>query len=50
MGIERDVVLLDGDAATGPLALEGAEIVFKAGIGYDPQAIIDSLQGAVGLY
>lgn len=50
IGKRADLVLLAGDAATGPLALDGAEIVFKAGVGYDPQVIIDSLQGAVGLY
>ncbi len=50
VGKRADMVLLNGDPATDPTAFDRAEIVFKTGIGYDPQAIIDSLQGAVGLY
>jgi hypothetical protein len=44
-----DLVLLDGDLVKDITVIEKPEIVFKNGIGYDSNAIYDSLRGQVGL-
>ena len=49
-GKRADLVLLDGDPMKDPAAIERMELVFKAGLGYRPQAVFDALQGAIGLY
>jgi Amidohydrolase family len=48
-GHQADLVLLDGDLAKDITVIEKPEIVFKAGVGYDSNAIYDSLRGQVGL-
>jgi imidazolonepropionase-like amidohydrolase len=47
-GKRADLVLLDGDLARNIHAIESPELVFKAGVGYDSNAIYDSLRGKVG--
>ena len=47
-GKQADLVLLTGDLAKDITAIEKPEIVFKAGVGYDSNAIYDSLRGKVG--
>jgi hypothetical protein len=42
-------VVIAGDPATRIDDIEKVETVFKDGIGYDPQMLIDSVQGLVGL-
>lgn len=49
-GKRADLILFDGDPASDPKAFDNIETVFKAGVGYRSQAIIDSLKGQVGLY
>jgi enamidase len=49
-GKRADLILFDGDPAGDPRAFDNIETVFKAGVGYRSQAIIDSLKGQVGLY
>ena len=49
-GKRADLLVVDGDCAADIDALEHLSIVFKAGIGYRRQAILDSLHGKVGLY
>lgn len=49
-GKRADLILFDGDPAADPKAFDNIETVFKAGVGYRSQAIIDSLKGQVGLY
>ncbi|HTW36330.1 MAG TPA: hypothetical protein VMD53_17040 [Rhizomicrobium sp.] len=39
-----------GDPAKNAGALEHMPLVFKAGVGYRADAIIESLKGLVGLY
>jgi hypothetical protein len=41
--------LLQCDFVKDPTTIEHPEVVFKKGIGYDSQAIYDSLRGQVGL-
>jgi hypothetical protein len=48
-GKQADLVLLDGDLAKNIATIEMPEIVFKAGVGYDSNAIYKSLRGKVGL-
>jgi len=48
-GKRADLVLLDGDLAHDVTVIEHPEIVFKAGVGYDSEAIYQSLAGQVGL-
>ena len=48
-GKRADVVLLDGDLAQDPTAINRMEIVFKAGIGYSPRAIKDNYAGRIGI-
>ena len=47
-GKQADLVLLDGDLAKDIAAIERPEVVFKAGVGYDSNAIYQSLRGKVG--
>ena len=49
-GKRADLVLLDGDPLTDRQALERMPVVFKAGVGYDTAAIIDSVRNTVGLH
>jgi imidazolonepropionase-like amidohydrolase len=48
-GKRADLVLLSGDLAKDVTTIERPDLVFKAGVGYDSQAIYDSLRGKVGL-
>jgi imidazolonepropionase-like amidohydrolase len=47
-GKQADLVLLDGDLAKDITTIEKPEVVFKAGVGYDSNAIYQSLRGKVG--
>ncbi len=48
VGKRADLVLLDGDLTHDVTVIERPQIVFKAGIGYDSEAIYSSLAGHVG--
>ena len=48
-GKQADLVLLNGDLAKDVTAIENPELVFKSGVGYDSNAIYESLRGKVGL-
>jgi len=48
VGKQADLVLLNGDLAKDISTIEKPEVVFKAGIGYDSNAIYQSLRGKVG--
>lgn len=50
VGKRADLILVEGDPAADPAALDRMPYVFKAGAGYRTQAIFDDLKGAVGLY
>lgn len=47
-GKRADLILIDGDPTSDPAALDRIVTVFKAGIGYDRQALLDSVRGSVG--
>jgi imidazolonepropionase-like amidohydrolase len=47
-GKQADLVLLNGDLAKDITTIERPEVVFKAGIGYDSNAIYQSLRSKVG--
>lgn len=44
-----DMVLIRGNPAENIAAVKNVEIVFKEGLGYDPQKLIDSARGLVGI-
>ena len=46
IGKQADLVLLDGDLAKDISVIENPELVFKAGVAYDSQAIYSSLRPA----
>ena len=48
VGKQADLVLLNGDLAKDISAIEKPEVVFKSGVGYDSDAIYQSLRGKVG--
>lgn len=47
-GKQADLVVVKGDPATNISDIEKVEIVFKDGIGYDSEKLIQSVQGLVG--
>jgi enamidase len=47
-GKRADLILVDGDPVRDPAALARIVTVFKAGVGYDRQALLDSARGLVG--
>jgi len=49
-GKRADLILAAGDPAKDATAIEKVELVFKAGVGYRPDAIMTPLKGTVGLY
>jgi len=50
IGKRADLVVIDGDPARDAAALEHMPLVFKNGIGYRSDLIVDSFKGKVGLY
>jgi imidazolonepropionase-like amidohydrolase len=49
-GKNADLVVVKGDPATHIDDIENTEIVFKDGIGYDSQKLLDSAKGRYGQY
>jgi imidazolonepropionase-like amidohydrolase len=49
VGKAADLVVVDGNPAKNIADVEKVETVFKDGIGYDPQKLIASVRGLVGL-
>ena len=50
VGKQADLVVINGNPAANIDDIEKVALVFKQGIGYDPQKLIDSVKGRVGLY
>ena len=50
VGKNADIVVINGDPSTRISDLEKVEIVFKDGIGYDSQKLLDSVKGRYGEY
>ncbi len=49
-GKQADLVVIDGNPAANIDDIAKVELVFKQGVGYDPQKLIGSVKGRVGLY
>jgi hypothetical protein len=49
VGKQADLMVVKGNPATNISDIEKVEIVFKDGVGYDSQKLIDSVQGLVGI-
>lgn len=49
-GKQADLVLIKGDPSKNIADIEKVEIVFKSGIGYDSEKLIDSVRGQVGIW
>jgi len=50
VGKNADLVVIKGDPSTRISDVENVEIVFKDGIGYDSQKLLDSVKGRYGEY
>jgi len=44
-----DLIVLDGDLAADPSVIRNTVIIFKDGVGYDSQKVLDSVKGQVGV-
>jgi imidazolonepropionase-like amidohydrolase len=49
VGKQADLMIVKGNPAANIFDIENVEIVFKDGVGYDSQKLIDSVQGLVGI-
>ena len=49
-GKQADLVIVAGDPSAAIADVRRVETVFKKGVGYDPQKLIDSVKGQVGLW
>ena len=48
VGKQADIVIVNGDPSANIKDIEKVEIVFKDGVGYDSQKLIESVKGQVG--
>jgi imidazolonepropionase-like amidohydrolase len=46
---QADLIVVRGDPSANIADIENIEIVFKDGVGYDPEKLIGSVRGKVGL-
>ncbi len=49
VGMEADLVVVDGDLTADVRQIRSMEIVFKDGVGFDSRKIFDSVKGTVGI-
>jgi imidazolonepropionase-like amidohydrolase len=49
-GKNADIVVIKGDPSRQISDIENVEIVFKDGVGYDSQKLLDSVKGHYGEY
>ncbi len=50
VGKQADLVVINGDPSARIADVRNVELVFKQGVGYDPQKLIASVKGKVGLF
>jgi len=50
VGKQADLVVIDGNPAAEISDIRKVQLVFKQGVGYDPQKLIASVRGKAGLY
>jgi Amidohydrolase family len=48
-GKRADLILVHGDPAAHIADIENVELVFKDGLGYDPQRLLEAVRGQVGI-
>lgn len=48
-GKRADLILVHGDPAAHIQEIENIEVVFKDGLGYDPQRLLEAVRGQVGI-
>jgi imidazolonepropionase-like amidohydrolase len=49
VGKRADLMLVHGDPAARIQEIENVEVVFKDGLGYDPQRLLEAVHGQVGI-
>jgi enamidase len=49
-GKQADLMVINGDPSTRIADIRNVEIVFKRGIGFNPQKLIESVRGRVGVF
>ena len=49
-GKQADLVVIKGDPAKNIADIQNVTLVFKDGVGYDSNKMIDSVHGMVGLH
>ena len=49
VGKQADLMIVKGNPAARITDIENVEIVFKDGVGYDSEKLIQSVQGLVGI-
>ena len=49
-GKQPDLVLIGGDPSATIGDIRKVETVFKQGVGYDPQKLVNSVKGKVGIF
>jgi enamidase len=49
-GKQADLLVVDGDPSASIADIRKVSMVFKQGVGYDPQKLINSVKGRVGLF
>lgn len=49
VGKSADLVVISGNPAEEPEDIRNVALVFKQGLGYDPEKLIDSVEGMVGI-
>ncbi len=50
VGKQADLVIIDGNPAAQISDVRKVQMVFRQGVGYDPQSIIESVRGKAGLW
>ena len=50
VGRQADVVVINGDPSTNIADVRKVDLVFRRGVGFDPQKLIQSVSGKVGLW
>jgi imidazolonepropionase-like amidohydrolase len=48
-GMRADLILVHGDPAAHINDIENVEVVFKGGVGYDPQRLLEAVRGQAGI-
>ena len=49
-GKDADLLIVKGDPSTSIADIETVQLVFKDGVGYDPEKLVASVKGHFGQY